>query len=191
MDRFIGVNINTEDPPYLIAPFSFVREYHDWQLDIGSNQPDSCNVYKWNPCNAYEGWYFDRLYQDLVDNRTTISANLKGTIPALRQYTNEDKPISKGADPSDPKSYIQHAEYLYQFAARYWHQKIPTEELQSRLGEKAVSGLGLVTYIEDWNEQDKYWMGATGSEQQNAAYFSPFEYAAMLSADYDLSLIHI
>ncbi len=185
MDRFIGVNINTEDPSYLIAPFSFVREYHDWQLDIGSHQPDTCHAYQWNPCNAYEGWHFDRLYQELVDNRTTIAANLKGTIPALQQYTNEDKPLKKGADPRDPKSYIQHAEYLYQFAARYGHQKTSTKQLQNRVSEKAVTGLGLITYLEDWNEQDKYWMGATGSLQQEAAYFSPFEYAAMLSADYD------
>ena len=40
------------------------------------------------------------------------------------------------------------------------------------------SGLGLVKYFEDWNEQDKNWMGS-------GAQFSAQEYAAMASADYD------
>src|SRR5690606_12979922 len=40
------------------------------------------------------------------------------------------------------------------------------------------SGLGLVKYVENWNEQDKWRRGRAG-------YLSPYEMAAMCSADYD------
>lgn len=185
MKDFMGVNINTEDPPNLMALFETVREYHDWQLELGEKHPSDCNSYQWNPSSAYEGWHFDRIYQDLIDNNIEIAADLKSSIPALLEFTVEDKPIAKGSDPLLPASYTAHAEYMYQFAARYGRQKIADKKIQQRIGETPQSGLNKVKYVEDWNEQDKYWMSGTGTPQQEAAYFSPFEYAAMLSADYD------
>ena len=41
-----------------------------------------------------------------------------------------------------------------------------------------ATGLKTVNYIENWNEQDKWWRG-------EEAFYSPYEFAAMTSADYD------
>ncbi|MEM9824482.1 MAG: hypothetical protein AAF985_25575, partial [Bacteroidota bacterium] len=185
MEQFIGVNINTEDPPVQMAVFEFVREYHDWQLELGDQHPNDCEIYRWNPSNAYEGWSFDRIYQDIADNNIQIAADLKSNIPALLEYTIEDRPCEKNAATDHPASYTAHAEYMYQHSLRYGHTSQYPPSIQDRLGEPVKSGLGMIHYIEDWNEQDKYWMNSSGHPQQEAAYFQPFEYAAMLSADYD------
>jgi len=181
----VGVNINTEDPIYQMSLFEFVREYHDWHLEIGDNNPYDCQPYRWNPSNAYAGWSFDKLYDDMTDAGVVIAADLKGNIPALQKHTNEDKPISKNGDPQNPQSYAAHAEYLYQFAARYGSKQLNPNSLSDRVEEEALSGLDQVKYIENWNEQDKFWIGRSKSDAQRASYFHPFEYAAMLSADYD------
>lgn len=182
---FFGTNINTEDPAYQLSLFEFAREYHDWHLEAGDNDPKDCNVYGFNPSNGFAGWKFDQLYDEWNDAGTTIAANLKGTIPALQQYHREDKPIEKNSDPTDPQSYAAHAEYLYQFAARYGQTSLDDSKIAPRLQERPKSGLNKVAYIEDWNEQDKYWIGGSKTPSQRMAYFHPYEYAAMLSADYD------
>ena len=38
--------------------------------------------------------------------------------------------------------------------------------------------MNTLAYFENWNEENKWWKG-------RAAYFSPYEFAAMCSADYD------
>jgi len=182
----VGVNINTEDPVYQMSLFEFVREYHDWHLELGdNNNPEDCNIYSWNPSNAYAGWSFDKLYDDINDAGMIIAADLKGSIPSLEKYTREDKPIAINGDPQDPAAYAAHGEYMYQFTARYGQNKPPETTLTPRVQESVKSGLGMVHYVEDWNEQDKFWMGGSKSKQQRAAYFNAFEYAAMLSTDYD------
>ena len=45
-------------------------------------------------------------------------------------------------------------------------------------GQPRLSGMGLLEWYEIWNEQNAWWAG-------RAACFSPYEYAAMPSADYD------
>jgi len=45
-------------------------------------------------------------------------------------------------------------------------------------GQPVVSGLDVLDYLEMWNEQDKWW-------KDIVAFYSPYEYSAMLSADYD------
>ncbi len=182
---FVGVNINTEDPMYQLSLFEFAREYHDWHMELGDNNPNDCNIYSWNPSNGYAGWSFDKLYDDMNDAGVVLAADLKGNIPALETHTREDKPIAKNSDPQDPASYAAHGEYMYQFTARYGQKKLPETTLTPRVQESAKSGLGMIRYVEDWNEQDKFWMGGSKSDQQRAAYFNAFEYAAMLSTDYD------
>jgi len=183
--EFFGVNINTEDPIYLLSLFEFAREYHDWHMELGDNNPDDCNIYSWNPSNAYAGWSFDKLYDDMNDAGVVLTADLKSSVPALQTYTREDKPIAKNGDPQDPAAYAAHGEYMYQFTARYGQTKVPETSLTPRVQETVKSGLGMIHYVEDWNEQDKYWMGRSKSKQQRAAFFNAFEYAAMLSTDYD------
>lgn len=45
MEDFIGVNGFIDDPVDRLAAFDHVREYHQWQLDAGNQDP----AYKGNP----------------------------------------------------------------------------------------------------------------------------------------------
>jgi hypothetical protein len=52
--------------------------------------------------------------------------------------------------------------------------------LQLAPGQPALTGLNTLQYIEDWNEEDAWWINSDGSP-----LFSPDAYAAMASADID------
>lgn len=100
---------------------------------------------------------------------------------------NDFAPIKAGASRTDPASYKEYAEFLFQVAARYGRVKLPDNVLEvdttprwsgDILNEKK-SGLDLLTYLEIWNEPDKWWKKGT------EAYFEPEETAAMMSACYD------
>jgi len=92
-----------------------------------------------------------------------------------------------GGDMSLPSSYKYAARMYYQFAARYGDVEIDkknilvdTTERWTNEGKNTnISGLGVVDFIEIWNEPDKWWKRGT------TAYFEPEQYAAMLSACYD------
>ncbi|MBY0426823.1 MAG: hypothetical protein K2Q22_14400, partial [Cytophagales bacterium] len=83
-----------------------------------------------------------------------------------------------GADSENPFSYLEHASFLFQYAARYGSSKVSPERLRLAPNQTKRSGMNLIKYFENWNEPDRWWNGRKG-------YFRPFEYAAMCSADYD------
>lgn len=182
MDQFIGINIMHDNPDSLLTPFGAVREYHSWQWDEGvrdSTYPGyPNNDYAWNP--SFIGRNdFDAAY--LRKKKAGIDMNpcLQMTPPHLRYRNDKNtKPIAPIENPEEPQSYIEHADYLFQFAARYGRNKVAPDLLKIKSGTKVASGLDLVYYMENWNEPDKWWAGRD-------AYFSPFEMAAMSSADYD------
>ena len=67
---------------------------------------------------------------------------------------------------------------MFQYAARYGSTAVPDANLKLAVGQPRRSGLGLLHYFENWNEEDGWWGG-------REAYFQPEEFAAMCSADYD------
>ena len=77
-----------------------------------------------------------------------------------------------------PASYAAHADHLFQYAARYGHAQVVDARLKLASDQPRRSGLGLLRYYENWNEEDAWWGG-------REAYFQPEEFAAMCSADYD------
>lgn len=172
-DEFVGINGFIDDPIDKLAVAGSVREYHNWQWD-----EDATRTLQFEPSRAGGGnWYFDTYYEDLNQAGIDVLPSLMGSTTWLtgnRAY----KPVPSGYDPEDPASYQIHAEYLFQYAARYGSQSVNDNLLRLNTGQPRVSGLGTIQYFEDWNEQDATWNGAD-------AYFTPFEYAAMASADYD------
>lgn len=111
--------------------------------------------------------------------------------PTGRDDGNNDfAPVKAGTNRSDPKSYADYAEFLFQLAARYG--KIPYSDSVMRIDttprwngdiiNTKDSGMDLLRYIEVWNEPDKWWKKGTADKE---AYFDPEETAAMLSACYD------
>ena len=161
----------------------FIREYHQWLWDEG-NQDVTYEGYPNNECAFNPGavnWNFDRYYQNLENAGITVSPSLLRSTLFMTGYEEwklDEKPVRFDRDPLDPHSYIEHADYMYQFAARFGHTQVPDANLKLRADQPRVSGLGVLKYFENWNEQDAWWMN-------RAAYFTPYEYAAMASADAD------
>ena len=175
MDQLIGVNAFIDDPLDKMAVFGFVREYHDWSWDGASQEAN-----QWNPSAAGGGgWNFDDYYGKLKAQGITVSPCLQQSVPWLTGgdwSKSDDKPAP--ADAADPRSYALHAQHLFQYAARYGASPVPDAQLSLAPNQPRRSGLGLLNYYENWNEEDKTWKG-------QAAFFTPYQFAAMCSADYD------
>lgn len=185
-EDLMGINGLHNQPIEKLQCVGSVREYHPWQWDEG-NEDESYegypnNQFGWNP--SWVGgkwpWDFDKTYQSFKNAGLDVSPCLQQNALYLMQDPEKKdwKPISEGANPENPASYKAHARYMYQFAARYGSTKVAASELFLEARNPKKSGLGLIRYMENWNEPDKWWRGREG-------YFSPFELAAMCSADYD------
>lgn len=195
VDQFMGVTTRGQDPIARMKAVGTVREFHPWVFNEGfpnsgtasPNYPN--NQYRWNP-NYIDYIRFDDFYSEINGNGLTISPVTLRSIPQIvnpflsQGDPNADlilaqKPVVGGDDPLLPSSYIAHAAYLYQYAARYGNTVFNSNRQNALIAprlapeELAVTGLGFIDYLENWNEPD-----------QNGI-FSPEEYAAMLSADYD------
>lgn len=170
-------------PVEALAPFSAYRVYMPWQWFEAQ-----AGKFRFDPTWQASGNY-DKFISDLKSkgvepvlclNQSPVWLLAPGADP-------DNAPVPVGADMGKPESYRFAARMYWQFAARYGktvHSKnllmVDTLERWTNEGKnKVVSGLGLVRYLEVWNEPDKWWKHGT------AAYFEPEQYAAMLSACYD------
>ena len=176
MQSFLGVNAFIDDPIDKIAvPAGFVREYHNWEWDV----ENSDRQLRFQPSAAGGGWLFDDYYRQLKESRMTVSPDLQQTVADFFSGGDSDgKPTVKGKNAEEPASYARRAAYLFQYAARYGSRPVPDAAITLAPGQPRRSGQGLLRYLEDWNEPDKTWRGREG-------YFTPYELAAQLSADYD------
>ncbi|GAB3028094.1 hypothetical protein [Natronobiforma cellulositropha] len=191
VDEYVGINAFVDDPLERLAVAGFVREYRNWNWDEGdvvraddpeySGYPD--NEIAWAPSYAAEGgWNFDEFYTEVTDAGLEIAPCIQDGVSWL--YDSLDVPRANipvdepGAETTDPHSYEAKSHYLFQFAARYGDTAVDESLLTLRDDQPTHTGLGLIDYVEDWNEPDRWWDGED-------AEFSPQEYAAMSSAGYD------
>lgn len=180
MQNFIGINAFIDDPLEKIFTAGFVREYHVWSWDEADHEghpgyPDNKNA--WNPSSAGGGWNFDEYYKKLHEAGVVIATCIQGS-PGWLDLPLDGKPARDSLDPENPFSYKEHADHMFQVTARYGSTKVPHSLLKIADNQPIKSGLGYVQYYENWNEPDKDW-------KTREEYFSPYEYAAMTSADYD------
>ena len=172
MESFLGLNAFIDDPADKIIPAAgFVREYHDWGWDVQG--PDGRTRFQPSAAGG-GGWFFDDYYRRLTQGGVMVCPAIQGNLGADAN----SKPIPEGANAEDPASYAAHAAHLFQYAARYGHRAVPDRWLTLAPGQPRRSGLGLLRDIENWNEPDATWHGRAG-------YFTPYELAALCSADYD------
>ncbi len=192
VDKFIGVNAFIDDPINKIQVAGFIREYHNWGWDEGdiwsgggnwNYSPYPNNKMRFAPSEAGAGgWNFDNYYRNTKNRNLILSPVIQGApawLQGKKDFPNDFKPLDEeGADSRDPNSYEKKANHMYQFAARYGSTYVADSKLQLAKDQPRQSGLGVLKYVEDYNEQDKDWKGPQGQ-------FSAEEYAAMISADYD------
>ncbi len=181
MDELIGINAFVNDPPGRMAVAGFVREYHNWMWCEGNTNQS----YPGYPNNQNEfntlGWNFDYLYKNLSESGRITVPCIQDNVLWLTDFNfglKSNKPVSPGENPEDPFSYREHADHLFQYAARYGNVSIDQSLLKLAPNQDVISGTNRLQYYESWNEQDKWWKGRD-------AFFTPYEYAAMASADYD------
>jgi hypothetical protein len=177
---FIGVDGFIGDPTDWLAAIGNVREYHDWQWSEGNGSatypgyPDNENSF--SLFNGFWDWdaYFGGLKAKGVFGYPVIQGSVAwlngGAVP----------PVPKDAGVTDPASYAAHADEMFQYAARYGSTKVADSLLKLAPGQTRASGLGFLQYIEDWNEEDAWWVLGNGQP-----VFAPDAYAAMASADCD------
>lgn len=191
VDQLIGTNAFIDDPLGLMEAAGGIREYHNWAWDEGDSLPGypgyPGNQNAWNPAWGGGGaWDFDAYYRNLTRLGLHVSPCIQGSVTwVLGAGANlEHKPIPQNSgglllrDAQQPASYVEHADHLFQYAARFGLTSTPSALLKLRADQPLRSGLGVLRFFENWNEPDKTWHGRQGR-------FNPFEYAAMSSADLD------
>ena len=177
--EFLGLNGFIDDDPAKLAAVGNVREYHDWSWNEGngaSGYPGYPNS-QLSFTGVAGAWDFDAYYAALNRAGVTPFPCIEGSVNFLGSAM---PPVAAGADVTLAASYVAHASFLYQYAARYGTKAVPTANLKLASGQTARTGLGLLRYYEDGNEPDANWVNADGSP-----LFSPAAAAAMSSADYD------
>lgn len=186
MEQLIGINAFFDDPPEKYSVAGFIREYvyakwyaYDVQ-NVNTNIQLEDIEHGFNPSYA-GGANMDAYYQEVNSLGITVAPSYQEGFMWLVNNVKPDlvhKPARKDENASDPWSYRDHASFMYQMAARYGSTPVPDNTLLLRNDQQRLTGMNLVSYFENWNEHDRWWQGPH-------AQFSPEEYAAMTSADYD------
>jgi chitodextrinase len=139
-----------------------IRAYHPLSRSGSSNLTDPLDL---------------QSYDEFYGRNLNASYEI---YPCVQGHHNgsEDKP-TYGGDPSLPETYRIHADNLWQWTARYGRNtNINVNLIRLPHWQTKHVGLGYLNFIENWNEQDRWWAGS-------APYFTPYQFAAMSSADYD------
>lgn len=180
LGAFMGINAFVDDPIDKVQEVSSrIREYHNWNWHYREGLSLD-NALKLGPSFAPSGnghWNFDAYYKEVKGSGLDIFPCIQGSPDWLSPQF-DDKPLRLPSNPEDPHAYRIHSKFLFQYGARYGRKSHPAESLHVAPGQQKRSGLNLIQGIENWNEPDKWWRGKTG-------YFSAWEFAALLSADYD------
>lgn len=168
----VGFNTFIDDPITSIFAAGNVREYHNLNWLIDSDGKIKFTQGSWGDMDSY--------YASMKDQNISIIPCFQGGSSYI--YGGTDYPeiaVPKDADTLDPESYTLHAQAMYQVAARYGNNPdVDPDTLNVADSKKATAGLGLLSALENCNEPNKSWSG-------KANYYTPYELAAMCSADYD------
>lgn len=168
----VGFNAFIDDPMTAIMAAGNVREYHNLSWLIDSDGKVKFTQGSWGDMDSY--------YSAMKEQNISIIPCIQGGSSAI--YGKDSYPeiaAPDGADTLDPASYTIHAQALYQIAARYGSNKeIDLSTINITDAQEVQVGMGLLDAVENSNEPNKGWSG-------KANYYTPYELAAMCSADYD------
>ena len=168
----IGFNAFIDDPMTAIMAAGNVREYHNlsWLLDTDGKVKFTQGT--WGDMDSY----YAAMHRQGI---SVIPCFQGGSSVITKTEKPPEIPVPVGADTTDPASYAIHAQAMYQVAARYGsNQDVDPATLNVVASSEAKTGLGLLQALENCNEPNKTWSG-------KANYFTPYELAAMCSADFD------
>ncbi len=215
VDQFLGTNWQFVDGPLDgIDCVTNVRQFVRWvNIQEGTKEtfsntaaedlyPDEClNL---NPVSPGVEGSFDQSYGVMADLNLIVMPTITSTIPAYNQnetgnflFRENWRPITYGPNPLNPQeiiateptdasaSYIERADVLYHFIGRYGSGNAANCDLKICDDNDTGSNAGDVTFIESWNEQDRWWTNTQNGIIPEYTQFTPAEYAAMINADID------
>lgn len=167
-----GFNAFIDDPITAIMAAGNVREYHNFSWLVDGDGRVRFTQGTWGDMDGY--------YTALKEQGIDVIPCFQGGSTAISGGTTaKEIPVAEGADTLDPASYAVHAQAMYQVAARYGSNKdIDLSTINITDAQEVKVGMGLLGALENSNEPNKSWAG-------KANYFTPYELAAMCSADYD------
>ena len=167
----IGFNAFIDDPMTAIMAGGNVREYHNFNWLYDENGKVKFSQGTWGDMDSY--------YSAMKAQNISIIPCFQGGSTYVSGEKPPEIPVPKDADTENPESYALHAQAFYQVAARYGsNANIDESTLNVSELSEPKTGLNLLNTLENSNEPNKTWSG-------KANYFSPYEMAAMCSADYD------
>jgi len=186
MDQMIGINSFYDVPGSIAAVGGTLREYHGWNRDEGDAKfgtintsypgyPNNAN--KFNPSYCCGSLNYDKYFGDLKSAGITAFPAIQQSVSWLTTVAG-NKPVPAGANPALPASYAAHGDHMFQLAARYGSTPVADNKLKLAADQPRSTALNYLKYIENWNEGDNWW----GTRD---TLFTPYEAAAMMSADYD------
>ncbi|MBR6718564.1 MAG: hypothetical protein IKI77_09525 [Oscillospiraceae bacterium] len=168
----IGFNAFIDDPMTAIMAAGNVREYHNFSWLLDSDASVKFTQGTWGDMDSY----YAAMHAQGI---SVIPCFQGGSTVVSGGEKPPEIPVPAGADPTDAASYAIHAQAMYQVAARYGsNPDVDPKTLHVSALSEPKTGLGLLRALENCNEPNKTWSG-------KANYFSPYELAAMCSADYD------
>lgn len=167
----IGFNAFIDDPMTAIMAGGNVREYHNFNWLYDENGKVKFSQGTWGDMDSY--------YSAMKAQNISIIPCFQGGSTYVSGEKPPEIPVPKDADTENPENYALHAQAFYQVAARYGsNANIDESTLNVSELSEPKTGLNLLNTLENSNEPNKTWSG-------KANYFSPYEMAAMCSADYD------
>jgi hypothetical protein len=181
MDQFIGMNSYMTTPDRVHEAVGNVREYRPWRWNGVTSLETPID---WDNLNNEDGAY------EYADKRLSSSdayyQKMKNMgiecIPCIHRHVDEANEHENvpgfGGDPNDQFSYKIMSDYSFQFVARYGSTAVPERLLRTTEPSPKNSGMGLISYFENWNEPNRHWGDPAG-------HFTPYQFAAFCSASYD------
>jgi hypothetical protein len=177
--QFAGTNVYDYVQPALLQPFSQVRFYQMmdyYDVDTVNAYPQNqltLNVFNLPPAQTPAG-LADSLQR--YGNHVWMSIRGMPKYLQLKGRHEKDKPVTlPGMDTENPFSYGRHAKTFWTLAAVLGNTRQDTNLLDITDRPKPT-GLKLMERYENGNEEDGFW---------TAYYWTPVDYFALSSADYD------
>lgn len=172
--QILGVNSFNWCPEDLMQPFGHVREFREWRWN--DNEKSQGKALAFSPAYKFDS---DQFYGNMKAMGVEVVPCIQLSPEWLTgKEEGNSKPLREGKSSYLPESYREHSGFLYHFVGRYGSNAEGLVAAPLKEGQKRRVGIGSLKWIENWNEPDKRWKG-------RGAFFDPFEFAAMCSADYD------
>lgn len=167
IERTLGVGLRTHSEIRELPFAGAVRVHAPWaDLDTGTAWPT--NRMKFASAKPDMDAWLSGLSELDLDTFAVLVGHPSWLNP------NDSLPVRDGSSATDPASYTAHAQFVFQFVSRYGAHPVALERLRLGSGESPRTGLGQIAAIE-------HWRTLPGTPTR----FSPAEYAAFASADYD------